>query len=440
MSSVWSESITKKKFESLEGNLKTDVLIIGGGMAGLLCAYMLKSKGVDCILTEQDCICSGTTKNTTAKLTFQHGLIFEKLIGRFGKEKAKLYIDAHRLALKKYEGLCANIDCDYEIRDSYVYSLRNREKIEKEALALGKLGIRADFTNTAELPFETVGAVRIREQAQFNPLKFAYSIAEGLPIYENTRVKEISNKKAVTEHGEISFKRIISATHFPFVNKHGMYFLKMYQHRSYVLALEGAKKIDGMYVDENGKGLSLRGYGNLLLLGGGGHRTGKSGGGYTELEKSARAYYPEAKIVNAWGAQDCMTLDGMAYIGRYAKSTPDFYVATGFNKWGMSSSMLSAIILSDRICGIHNEYAELFSPSRSMLSPQLAINLFESAKGLLTPTVPRCSHMGCALKYNAAEHSWDCSCHGSRFSESGEVINSPAMSDKKGLKSKNNDI
>ena len=186
-----------------------------------------------------------------------------------------------------------------------------------------------------------------------------------------------------------------------------------------------------MYVDEANGGLSFRNYKNFLLLGGGGHRTGKRGGGWSELEAFAKKHYKDARIVAKWATQDCMTLDGIPYIGQYSRSTPDLYVATGFNKWGMSSSMVAATLLTDLITGKGSKYEGLFSPSRSILHRQLLFNAFESLVGLLTPTVPRCPHLGCALKYNAAEHSWDCPCHGSRFSESGELLNNPATDDRK---------
>ena len=126
-----------------------------------------------------------------------------------------------------------------------------------------------------------------------------------------------------------------------------------------------------------------------------------------------------------------MSLDGIPYIGQYARATSDLYVATGFNKWGMTSSMVSAMVLTDLVLGRESEYAEVFSPSRSMLRPQLVKNVLESVVGLVTPTAPRCPHMGCALKYNEQEHTWDCPCHGSRFTDSGEVIDNPATDDKK---------
>ena len=210
-------------------------------------------------------------------------------------------------------------------------------------------------------------------------------------------------------------------------------FLKMYQHRSYVIALENAQNVEGMYVDDNIKGLSFRNYGDLLLLGGGSHRTGKSGGNWAELEAFARKYYPNSKIKYKWATQDCMTLDGLPYIGNYSKNTPNLFVATGYNKWGFTSAMVAAEILCDLVQEKHNEYASVFSPSRSILHPQLAINAAESIINLLTPTAPRCPHLGCALKYNKAEHSWDCPCHGSRFTEAGQLIDNPATDDKKSM-------
>ena len=168
-----------------------------------------------------------------------------------------------------------------------------------------------------------------------------------------------------------------------------------------------------------------------MLLGGGSHRTGKNGGSYLELEEFAKMYFPNAKIKYKWATQDCMTLDDIPYIGQYSPSTPDVFVATGFNKWGMTNAMVAADILCDLTQGKQNPYATVFSPSRSMLRPQLAVNVFDSVVGLLTPTAPRCPHLGCALKYNRAEHTWDCPCHGSRFTEKGELIDNPATDDKR---------
>ena len=434
MDSLWTKTVQMPRFQALKNNLSTDVLIIGGGMAGLLCAWQLKQAGVDCVLVEQDRLCGGVTKNTTAKITVQHGLIYHKLMDLFGVEKAKLYLQANQAALEQYEELCRDIDCDFEEQDAFVYSLTDRASLIKETAALKQLDVQAGFREEVSLPFPVAGAVRVKGQAQFHPLKFAAAVAEGLPIREHTKVLELMPGKAVTTGGTIRAKNIIVATHFPMLNKHGGYFLKLYQHRSYVLALKGVPTLPGMYVDETQTGLSFRMWGDLLLLGGGGHRTGKTGGNWRDLEQFAARHFPKAQIVARWATQDCMTLDGVPYIGRYSKRTPGLYVAAGFNKWGMTSSMVAAMLLTDLVQGRENPWAALFDPSRSILHPQLGVNAAESTLNLLTPTAPRCPHLGCALKYNRVEHSWDCPCHGSRFDEEGAVLDNPAADDKPALK------
>ncbi len=429
MRSLWNETVTRPAFPTLESDTETDVLIIGGGIAGILTAYFLQQNDVPYVLVEKDRICGGTTGNTTAKITFQHGLCYHKMLQSSGLERADMYLQANRMAFGKYAALCREIDCGYEIKNNYVYATDDRQKLEDEISALSKIGYNAVFAKDLPLPVNTVGAVCFEDQAQFHPLRFLYAIAKGLNIYEHTFVREMEGTTAVTDRARISAGKVIVTTHFPMINKHGSYFLKLYQHRSYVTALENAQNVDGMYVDESRTGFSFRNYGDLLLLGGGGHRTGKSGGNWDELRQFAREQYPRATERYFWAAQDCMSLDHIPYIGRYSKNTADLYTASGFNKWGMTGAMLSAVLLSDRICGRHNGFEEAFDPSRSIIRPQLFVNGFESIKNLLTPTKKRCPHLGCALKWNPDEHSWDCACHGSRFDESGKVLDNPANGD-----------
>lgn len=434
MKSIWMQSVEKPKFQRLEENKKTDVVIIGGGATGILCAYMLKAAGVDCILLEADRICGGVTQHTTAKITLQHGLHYDRMISRYGTEAARGYLEINRAALSRYRELAEHIECNFEVRDSYVYSMKNAEAIEREVRALELLGCQASFTDQTELPFSVAGAVKVSKQAQFHPLRFFYALARDLPIYEQTKALEIMPWGVRCERGEVRADKIIVATHFPILNKHGAYFIKMYQHRSYVLSLKGAGRLRGMYVDEAMDGLSFRSFGEHLLLGGGGHRTGKNGGNWEELSTVAYRYYPRAREEYRWATQDCMTLDSIPYIGQYGKNTPNLFVATGYNKWGMTSSMAAAMLLTDLVQGHCNPYAQIFSPSRSIWHPQLAVNAFEAVKGWITPTVPRCPHLGCALRYNKQEHTWDCPCHGSRFTEAGELIENPSTDDLKGLK------
>ncbi len=427
--SIWSDTVTLPAHEKLRQDIKTDVLIIGGGLCGILCAYFLKQAGVDCVLAEGDRIASGITKNTTAKITSQHGLIYSELLKTKGIHTAHLYWKAHQSALHEYEKLCKNIDCDFTKQSSCIYSVDDRRKIENEMHALQKIGCNASFEDSIELPLKIAGAVRFENQAQFHPLKFIAALSENLPIYENTFIREVRPGKAVTDSGTIQADSIIVATHFPFINKHGSYFMKLYQERSYVSAFKNAQTLKGMYLDEAKNGFSFRSYGDILLIGAGNHRTGKDSLAWKPMDHFAKTHYPQASLLYQWATQDCMSLDLMPYIGQYAKHTKKLYVATGFNKWGMTSSMLSAMILKDKILGAENEFAGVFTPQRSMRKPQLAVNAFESACNLIIPGKKRCPHLGCSLRWNKNEHTWDCPCHGSRFLENGKRISNPATKD-----------
>lgn len=431
--SIWIETSHAPQYHPLHTDASTDVLIIGGGIAGILCAYLLQQAGVRYMLVEADRICRGVTCQTTAKITAQHGLIYDKLLRELGIEAARMYLEANQTAVQKYRELCRGIDCNFEDKDSFVYATDTPRKLENELKALEKIGFAAEFSGDLPLPIPTVGAVKFRDQAQFHPLKFLYALAENLHIYEHTRVLAFEQNSVITTGGSIAAEKTIVTTHFPILNKHGSYYLKLYQSRSYGIALQAAQNVNGLYIDESGKGLSFRNYRDWLLLVGGSHRTGKPGGGWQELHAFAEKQYPGSREVCRWATQDCMSLDGVPYIGQYSKNTPNLYVATGFNKWGMSAAMVAALVLTDMVLGRDNEYAPVFSPSRTILRPQLAVNAAEAVVHLLTPTVPRCPHMGCALKYNQEEHSWDCPCHGSRFAEDGTRLDNPATEDKQGL-------
>ncbi|EOU1648897.1 MAG: FAD-dependent oxidoreductase [Clostridium perfringens] len=475
MKSVWSESCKFRKREALNKDIKTNVLVIGAGIAGILTAYMLKQKGREVVVIDAAEIASGNTKNTTAKITSQHDLIYSKLISEFGEEKARQYAKANELAIKKYKEIIEykRIECDFEEKPAYVYSLNEVDVLKEEVEAAKNLGIDAEFVQEANLPFKINGAVKFNNQAQFNPLKFLKGISNELVIYENTRALEIKENLVVTSGGNITANNIVVATHYPIMNAPGYYFMKMHQERSYVLALENTSEIDGMYIDLNKEGYSFRTYNNLLLLGGISHRTGENeeGGSYDELRKVAKRLYPKAKEKYYWSAQDCMTIDGIPYIGRYSSETPNIYVATGFNKWGMTSSMVSAMIISDMILEKENDFSEIFSPRRFDLSlsiNNIANDLIETAKNFIAQKVyipsseiehiknghggiieyngekvgvyknkegkeffvsTKCTHLGCQLSWNADELTWDCPCHGSRFDYKGRLIGSPATKD-----------
>jgi len=427
--SIWREGRELPRFPTLEGNHAADVLVIGGGMAGLLCALLLRRAGVDCLLVEGRRVCGGVTGNTTAKLTIQHGLIYHKIWSSQGERRAADYLRANRKAMEMFETLCQGLDCSFERQDSIVYTRREPEVLRREQAALRQLGVETRWVDVPEIPVRTAGGLCVPDQAMFDPLAFVEGIMPGLDVREGTVVRRVKGCVAETDFGTVRANKIVFCTHFPFVNRKGNYFMKMYQHRSYVLALEGAKLPGGMYVDEDRAGLSFRRAGDLLLLGGGGHRTGTPGGGWEHLRRLAAQWYPDSREVARWAAQDCVTLDGAPYIGRYSPSQPDWYVATGFDKWGMTSSMAAAMAVRDWILGREVSWSGVFDPARPMKLGALAGNLLTSAGHLLTPRLRRCPHMGCALTWNREEHSWDCPCHGSRFEEDGRWLDNPTTRD-----------
>lgn len=477
MESIWRKTVDLHGHPALSEDLKVEAAVLGGGLAGVLTAYYLQQKGVETVVLEADRVGSGQTQNTTAKITSQHNLIYAGLTESLGEEKAAQYAEANGHAVEEYRRLVKKeeIACDFEVCPAYLYSTGQQgiAALEKEAAAANRLGIHAEAVSQTGLPFPVAGAVKFHEQAQFHPLKFLGAISERLTIFEGTRALKVEGNRIVTPNGTVTAKHIVFATHFPFTNVPGFYFSRMHQERSYLLALEGVPELDGMYLGAGEEGLSFRSFANTLLLGGGGHRTGENstGGKYASLREAAARYYPESREIAHWSAQDCMTLDGVPYIGAFASSTPHWYVATGFGKWGMTSSMVSAQLLSDQIVGVENPCAEVFSPLRftpSASAKAFFSNMGQAVKGIARQALDfpevdaealpaghggvveccgekvgvykdeqgrvfavsvRCPHLGCQLEWNPDEKSWDCPCHGSRFDVKGTLLDGPAQED-----------
>jgi len=429
MKHLWTEQVQLPAFPQLSGDAATDVLIIGGGMAGILLALELAERGVDYLLSEASAIGSGTTKGTTAVLTAQHSYLYQDMAGRFGLNKARQYLEANLQAVERFRRYSRTIDCDFEDQPSMMYSRSDRRKLEEEAAFVRGLGFPAEFTTETGLPFPVAGAVRYPNMAQFHPLKFLAQTASGLNIREHSMVRKLDGTIAYTDRGRIKARRIVVTSHFPPFNRHGLYFVKMYQKRSFVLAVANAPQLPGTYVEDTTSGIYLRNYDSLLLVGGGDRRTGTKGRDFELVRDFVRKYFPQAEEKYCWAAQDCNSLDRVPYIGLYSPATPDLYVATGFNEWGMTSSMLSSAILADLLTGKENPFAPVFSPQRSMLSPRLFGNLGTTVANFVKPRGPRCAHLGCTLNWNETEQSWDCPCHGSRFGSKGELIDNPALHD-----------
>lgn len=441
--SIWTETVSPYTYPSLSKDTKTDTLIIGGGMTGLLCGHFLQEQGKDYMLIEQNRIASHTTAGTTAKITTQHGLIYSNLLQYQGKDIAQGYYLANKKAFGRLTALARTIDCDYEDKTNLIYDLETETVIEAEIKALEKLGGEGIFVKRPEgMPIKPKAAIATLHQGQFHPLKFAMAIADGQSrtenhIFERTKALDIEKEQngycvSVASGPEqsiykIQAEEVIIATHFPFKNIRGLYFMKMYQSRFYAILLDEIredKRLPFMAMGTQPGAHSFRTYKDKLIFGGRGGKTGENDGSFNQLLRDAHRYYPEAKIVKTWAAQDCMTLDQMPYIGNHNPSYANVKVATGYNKWGMTGSMLAALALTNQL---DRELADIFYPHRSMVHPQLIVNLATSTANLLKLKKPRCSHLGCALVWNREEQSWDCPCHGSRFHREGNVLNEPAQ-------------
>lgn len=436
MKSIWTETAIIPRRNPLAGNKRTEVVVIGAGLAGILTAYYLQRHGLHVVVLEANRIGSGQTGFTTAKITSQHNLIYQKLERTIGEETARLYGKANQLAVEEYGKLIKrhSIQCHYETADAYLYSVQESEVLLKEAEYAARLGLPASFVRETSLPFPIHGAVRFTRQAQFHPLEFIRDISAGLTVYERTRVIKVQGHEVVTDRGVVRAEKVVFASHYPFVNIPGFYFAKMYQEKSYVLELEPVP-LQGMYLGIDSKAYSFRVAGDKLLLGYGSHRTGKAPGEnpFTTMKRAGEHLFPEARELGRWTAQDCMTLDGIPYIGTFSSIRPDWYVATGFGKWGMSSSMVAAKMLSTQITGKKTPYDAVFSPQRHHLrasAGRLVSHGLESVKGLSSGAMPgavNCPHMGCRLTWNRYDKRWECPCHGSSFEINGKISAGPAQ-------------
>ena len=475
MESIWTDGITLPTFSTLQEDIQADVAVIGGGMAGLLTAYFLQGRGLHAVVLEAAHIASGQTRGTTAKITSQHGLIYSRLYDNLGEDIMLGYAAAHESAIRAYAALVeeAAIDCDFQRCPAYLYTKKAPDILKREKMLAEKCGIHATFRTKSELPIPIAGALRYENQASFHPLKFLRALAGDLEIYENTRVLRVEGGMIETDRGTVRASSVVFACHYPFVNVPGFYFARMHQERSYVLALEHTAALQGMYYGIDPDGYSFRPVGRYLLMGGENHRAGEhdAGGAYQELRVAAERLFPGVTVVQQWSAQDCMTPDGIPYIGRFAASAPNWYVATGFGKWGMTSSMVTAQIISGLICDGKSPHAAVFDPGRFKITESaraLAAEMAHAVRGLTKgafhipqktlDSLPmghggviefegqkagvyrdeegkvyavnvRCPHLGCELAWNPDEKSWDCPCHGSRFDYHGNLLNDPAQTD-----------
>lgn len=386
MNSLWlSENLNNDIFQKLDKDIYTDVCIIGSGIFGLTSAYYLSNSGLKVTVIDKSDIGRKTTGHTTAKITSQHGLFYTYLINTYGEQFAKDYLFVNEEAIQNIKNIIdtENIKCDFEKQSNFVYTTNKHEidNIKKEVDCVNCIGFPANFVTKVGLPFEIAGAIQFKNQAQFNPIKYINGLCNCIiknngKIYTNTTVydvkKDANNFSTLTVGGTIHSKYVILASHYPFINFPGIYFFKMYQSTSYVIGIDTKKTLfNGMYITASEPTYSFRTANyqgkKILLLGGCGHKTGvpvSYSQSYATLENYAKQLYPNCEILFRWDTRDCISLDKIPYIGAFSTSFDNFYVGTGFNKWGMTTSNVAANIISDMILGKQNKYAYVFDSTR----------------------------------------------------------------------------
>ena len=496
MNSLWLSNNEVLKSINIKNELTeditTDICIIGAGIFGITCGYYLTKLGYNVTILEKSDIGSKATGHTTGKITSQHGLFYDYLINSYGQKFAKDYLDVNEKAIKNIKNIIdeENINCDFKYQNSYIYTTKKEEFnfIKQEYNAVSNLCYNCELVTKTGLPFDIVGAICFKNQAEFHPVKYLAGLCKCITkkkgeIYTNTTAIDVkmdaSDYITYANDHQIKSKYVIIATHYPFINFPGFYFTKMYQSTSYLIAVDTNKTLfKGMHISACEPTISFRTalYNNkeILLIGGMDHKTGHPSSykdTYGKLEEVAKKYYPDSDILFKWNTRDCISLDKLPYIGCFSTSTPNMFVGTGFKKWGMTLSNIASNIIVDKICGNYNKYEYLFKSTRlkpiknhdefkniviqsanSLLIDKLKkpnmtfdkiqpnsgsiievngekVGIYKSESGNLYAVKPICTHLGCLLSWNDIDKTWDCPCHGSRFNFDGTNLYDPAFKD-----------
>jgi glycine/D-amino acid oxidase-like deaminating enzyme/nitrite reductase/ring-hydroxylating ferredoxin subunit len=495
MSSYWiSDQATP--YPALSGSRDADVAVIGGGMVGLTTALLLQRAGLQTVVVEAARIGQGTTGYSTAKLTALHSLRYQSLEQKYGNDAARTYASANQAGIEQIARLVSelSIDCDFERQSAYTYTCEASrvDDIRAEVEAARGAGLSASFVTESQLPFPIEGAIRVENQAQFDPYRYCVQLGRafvdlGGQIYEQSRAQDVEDAKRClvrTDNGEIQANHVVIATLLPFLDRGG-YFAYTYPSRSYGIAVQlESPAPEGMYISVESPVRSVRPFADRsrMIVVGEDHKVGHGSDTrehYRALESWARRWFPVAAVTQRCSAQDYIPADELPYIGQLQESSEQLFVVTGLRKWGLALGTTAGTILRDAILNVENEWASLFKATRNSylasartliqenldVAKQFVGDRLKSLKtkdvaelargegaiveidgekmaayrddyGAVHAVPPVCTHLGCYVHWNSAEKSWDCPCHGSRFDLSGHVLQGPAI---RGLVSKTGD-
>lgn len=491
MKTIWENALKEQHkidYEPLHEDTIIDTCIIGGGITGITTAYLLQQEKIEYILLEKNTLMSQATSHTTGKITYAHGLFYRYLLSSYRKEIASLYLQANMAAIEGIKQIVEkeNIDCDFCMQDEYIYT-QNPDtvtQIKDEFSALQTLGASVEMVHQLPIPLPIQAGIRYQNQAMFHPTKYLLGLLNQLPkeaLHEHTGVTHIQKKGdgylVTTEQGnKVRCRHLVLATKYPIKDMPGFYFTKLYQETSYAIAIQtDTPDLKGMYNNCDVPSLSLRNATykgkDIVLVVGNHHKTGENISlkeEYHSLETTAATLFQNPSVITKWNTEDAISLDKIPYIGEFSHFYPRFYVATGFKKWGMTTSFIAATMIKDGIMGKKNPWEAVFHATRfgpiknrkelgnmlkqttySLLlnrfkipqdSPDLlpkgqgkimkqegkTMGIYKDNTGKLYAVEPFCTHLGCLLTFNDLDHTWDCPCHGSRFTHTGENLYSPA--------------
>ncbi|MDS0296059.1 FAD-dependent oxidoreductase [Halogeometricum luteum] len=488
----WFRTASGPPYDPLETDVRADVAVVGAGIAGLTAALELAEAGRDVAVIERDRVGEGVTARSSAKVTSLHGFRYASLVEEFDEETARGYAAANEAAVDYVERRCEAADADVGFRRlpaySYVEDDSERETVESEFEAARRAGLSASLVEEIPVSEDAVGAVRVDDQAQFDPRAYLFALAEAVDdaggvVFERTRATDLDAgepHRVRTERGNVVADDVVVATHFPVFDRGG-YFARQTPKHSLVVGVRVADPpTEAHFYRESEPYLSIRSAGAsaddepIVLVGGQSHQTGKGGSvreRYERLERQAREHFDVESVECRWSTQDFTPIDDLPYAGEMGPVSDGVYVATGFDGWGMTNGTAAGRIIADLIRDEPNPHADVFDPNRFSLSAagDFAKENAEVAKSFAGDwvTKPRaeevrnldvdeatvlregsdvrgvyrddggdvhavsavCPHMGCLVEWNDGDRTWDCPCHGSRFDYEGGVVDGPAVED-----------